>query len=342
MEKIFVTGCCGFIGFHLTRSLIKLGEQTIGLDNLNDYYDIDLKKSRLKELNELNNKKESKFHFLKGNLEDDVFINNIFEKYKPTKVVHLAAQAGVRYSITNPKAYINSNIVGFSNILENCRNNKVENFLYSSSSSVYGGNMKFPFNENDPVNHPVSLYAATKRCNELMVHSYSHLYNIPAIGMRFFTVYGPWGRPDMAPMIFTKAIFEGEPIKIFNKGNMFRDFTYIEDVIRIIIGLLGKAATPDENFSKENPNPSTSWAPHRIFNIGNSQSVPLCDFINKLEDIIGIEAVKEFVEMQAGDVPKTSADTKAVEEWIGFKPNTSIDVGLKEFVDWYKEYNHLN
>ena len=287
-RKILITGAAGFIGFHLCKKLLLENEEIIGLDNMNSYYDLNLKKGRLKELYKYNNDKNKSLYFIEGDLIDKEIIKRIFREYEPKLIIHLAAQAGVRYSITNPEAYLKSNLEGFLNIIEVCRNKDIENFIYASSSSVYGGNTKIPFNELDSVDHPVSLYAATKRSNELIAHTYSHLYNIPTTGLRFFTVYGPWGRPDMAPMIFTKAIFEKKPIEIFNNGNMMRDFTYIDDVINAIIKLIHKPAIIDEEFDKLNPNPSSSWAPYRIFNIGNQESIPLMNFIEILENEIGI------------------------------------------------------
>ena len=337
-EKILVTGSAGFIGFHVCKKLLSRNYEVIGIDNVNNYYDINLKKSRLQVLDKYSSKNKNSWIFCKGSLEDSSFLNNIFKKYSPSIVINLAAQAGVRYSITNPKSYIDSNIVGFSNILEFCRSKKVKHLIYASSSSVYGGNTKLPFSENDPVNHPVSLYAATKKANELLAHSYSNLYNIPATGLRFFTVYGPWGRPDMAPMIFAKSIYEDIPLKIFNKGKMQRDFTYIEDVVEAIFKLIKKPAISDINFKTNNPNPSTSWAPHRILNIGNNETIELLDFIEILERLIGRKANKNYLPMQKGDVVKTWADTNLMESYIGFKPYTNIEDGLVKFVNWYKEY----
>jgi len=338
-EKILVTGSSGFIGFHVCKTLLSRNFEVVGIDNVNNYYDINLKKSRLKVLDKYSsNKKENSWNFCKGSLEDSSFLSNIFKKYSPNIVINLAAQAGVRYSITNPKSYINSNILGFSNILECCRSNQVKHLIYASSSSVYGGNTKLPFSENDPVNHPVSLYAATKKANELLAHSYSNLYNIPCTGLRFFTVYGPWGRPDMAPMIFTKAIYENRPLKIFNNGKMQRDFTYIDDVSEAIFQLIKKPAFGDINFKTDTPTPSTSWAPHRILNIGNSETIELLEFIKILEKLIGRNAKKEFLPMQKGDVAKTWADTNLMQSYIGFKPYTNIEDGLEKFINWYKEY----
>ena len=333
--SIFVTGAAGFIGFHLCKRLLADGESVIGIDSLNDYYDVNLKKSRLEILNSLG---KASFVFEKYLLEDRKSIENIFKKYKPNKVVNLAAQAGVRYSIENPKAYIDSNLVGFMNILECCRHNQVKHLVYASSSSVYGGNTKMPFSEMQNVDHPVSLYAATKKSNELIAHSYSHLYGLPATGLRFFTVYGPWGRPDMALFLFTKAIIESRPIKVFNKGNMIRDFTYIDDIVESLVRVINKPPTINLNFNTDDPNPSTSWAKHKIFNIGNSNPIPLMKFIESIEAALNIEAKKILEPIQPGDVPATHADTSLLEEWIDFKPNTSIQEGINKFVNWYRSY----
>ena len=336
--KILVTGCAGFIGFHLSKRLLLENHHVLGIDNLNDYYDPNLKKARLEELKKLSKEKKLKFNFECFAIEDFNALSEFFNKYKPLRVINLAAQAGVRYSIENPSAYIQSNIVGFSNILELCRHNEIEHLVYASSSSVYGGNTKMPFSEEDTVAHPVSLYAASKKSNELMAHTYSHLYNLPATGLRFFTVYGPWGRPDMALFLFTKAILTGQKIKIFNQGNMIRDFTYIDDIVESLFRLIFKNAKPDENFDTNYPKLSTSWAPHRIFNIGNSNPVQLMDYIHALENSLGVSASKEFLPMQPGDVPATSADTTALESWINFKPSTPVEDGIERFVIWYKKF----
>ena len=330
-----VTGAAGFIGFHLSKRLLKEGEGVIGLDNLNNYYDPSLKNARLAILNDIENKS---FEFINANLEDKSSIEEVFSKYKPNKVVNLAAQAGVRYSIENPDAYVKSNLVGFLNILECSRHHKVDHLVYASSSSVYGGNTNMPFAEHHTVDHPVSLYAASKKANELMAHSYSHLYEIPSTGLRFFTVYGPWGRPDMALFLFTKAIIDGEPIKIYNQGKMIRDFTYIDDIIESILRVLNKPPEADKYFNCKNPDPSKSWAPHRVFNIGNSNPIPLMDFIVAIEDCLKVKAKKEFLPIQPGDVPATSANTSLLEEWVDFKPNTSIKKGISNFIDWYKDF----
>ncbi len=336
-NKILVTGAAGFIGYHLSQKLIEKNE-VIGIDNINDYYDTNLKEDRINLLNKKSSELNKKWTFLKGDIEDKVFLKKIFESYKPSVVFNLAAQAGVRYSLVNPEAYIRSNILGFLNVIECCKLIKVKHFIYASSSSVYGGNEKVPFSEKDPVNHPISVYAATKKSNELIAHSYSHLYNLPSTGLRFFTVYGPWGRPDMAPMIFAQNIINNKPLKIFNNGYMYRDFTYIDDVIKAMINLINVEPKPNKNFSKICPDPSTSWAPHRILNIGNNQVVSLMDFINYLEQEIGQKAKKEFQAIQPGDVEKTFADTSAIKDLTGFKPNTPIKEGIKKFIKWFKTY----
>jgi len=329
--RILVTGAAGFIGFHLCQELIKEGYLVIGLDNLNNYYDVNLKKARLNELKEKNN-----FIFIKSELEDKENLDLIFKNNKPQIVLHFAAQAGVRYSINNPGAYINSNLVGFGNILESCRNYPVKHLIYASSSSIYGGNKKIPFSEKDPVNSPISLYAATKKANELMAHSYSHIYKIPTTGLRFFTVYGPWGRPDMAPMIFTKSILLGKPINVFNQGDMARDFTYIDDVKKAVMKLIniipGYSKNNNESISIE------TVTPYRIINIGNNKPISLMRFIEILENELQKKAIKRFEEMQPGDVKTTFADISLMKELIDFEPETSIDLGLKKFVNWYKSF----
>ncbi len=347
-DSIVVTGVAGFIGFHLSCKLIREGFPVIGVDNLNYYYDVALKKARLKILINLSKKKSVPFEFheidisSKENLEN-IFVDfNHYEEYfdkKPPKiVVNLAAQAGVRYSLENPSAYIQSNIVGFLNILECCRNFKIKHLVYASSSSVYGGNTNLPFRESNSVEHPVSLYAASKKSNELMAHTYSHLFNLPTTGLRFFTVYGPWGRPDMALFLFTKAIINKEPIKVFNNGNMIRDFTYIDDIVESLIRVINKPAFSNEEFDTNNPDPKSSWAPYRIFNIGNSNPVRLMDYIEAIENKLGIKAKKIMLPIQPGDVPETVSDTNTLEEWIDFKPNTSINNGISKFIDWFKDF----
>jgi len=331
--KILVTGVAGFIGMHSAKKLLDDGHEIIGIDNLNDYYDVTLKEDRLKTLEGYKN-----FKFLKLDIKDQKDVLDLFKKESPERVLHLAAQAGVRYSIQNPYVYIDSNIQGFINILEGCRAIKTEHLVFASSSSVYGGNTKVPFSEHDNVDHPISLYAATKKANELMAHTYSHLYQIPATGLRFFTVYGPWGRPDMSPMLFTKAILADEPIQVFNHGDMMRDFTYIDDIVASVNETLFKTATPNRNFDGQHPDPATSHAPYRIFNIGNSHPVPLMQFIETIEDALGKKAIKKMMGMQAGDVKITSADTSELNQWVNFKPNTSIKEGVTRFIDWYKTY----
>lgn len=331
-----MTGSAGFIGFHLARKLISEGWQVIGIDNLNDYYDPKLKEDRLAIL-----QKHKDFVFKKVDLKDKTAVDAVFVDYKPEYVINLAAQAGVRYSIQNPYAYIDSNLVGFMNILEACRHNPVRHLIYASSSSVYGGNKVAPFSTNHNVDHPVSLYAATKKSNELMAHTYSHLYGIPTTGLRFFTVYGPWGRPDMAYFSFTKNIFEKKPIKVFNHGKMERDFTYIDDIVYGIVKLIDRPPVPNPNWDERVDDLSTSFAPYKIYNIGNNQPVPLMKFINVLEEKIGIEAEKIYMDMQPGDVLRTYADVTDLERDIDFRPNTSIEEGLSRFVDWYREYYNV-
>ncbi|MBU5594400.1 NAD-dependent epimerase [Amphibacillus sp. MSJ-3] len=332
-----ITGAAGFIGMSLSKRLLEEGNKIIGLDNLNDYYDVQLKKDRLEILKENEN-----FTFYQLDLADRQAVEDCFAKENVDVVINLAAQAGVRYSLKNPHAYVDSNLVGFVNILEGCRHHKIKHLIYASSSSVYGANTKMPFSTNDGVNHPVSLYAATKKSNELMAHAYSHLYDIPTTGLRFFTVYGPMGRPDMAYFSFTKKILAGEPIKIFNNGEMMRDFTYIDDIVDGIVRLLDHPPKANPEFDRENPIPSASYAPYKIYNIGNNQPIKLMDFIETLEKHIGIEAKKEFLPMQAGDVKATYADIDDLQQTTGFKPTTTIDDGLKQFVDWYMEYYHKN
>ncbi len=335
---ILVTGSAGFIGYHLTKRLLNENKHTIGIDNLNTYYDKNLKLARNDNLLKEASKSSAEFHFFENDIQDNEALDEIFNEYDIDCVVNLAAQAGVRYSIENPSSYVQSNLVGFGKILEKCRHRKVKHLVYASSSSVYGGNTKLPFNENDSVDHPVSLYAASKKANELMAHTYSHLYNIPTTGLRFFTVYGPWGRPDMALFLFTKAMINNEPINVFNHGKMLRDFTYIDDIIESLYRVILKPPSSDSNFDKDNPNSSGSWAPYKLFNIGNSNPVPLMEFISSIEKSLGIKASKNFLEMQPGDVESTSADTKALEEWTGFKPSTSIQEGIDNFIMWYKEF----
>jgi len=335
---VLVTGAAGFIGFHLSLRLLQRGSAVVGFDNLNPYYDPSLKRARLDQLHAWSSQSGIPFYFIERNLEDFSAVQSVFAQYRPQQVVNLAAQAGVRYSIENPAAYIQANLVGFGHILEGCRHHRVEHLVYASSSSVYGGNTLLPFSESQSVDHPVSLYAASKKANELMAHTYSHLYGLPASGLRFFTVYGPWGRPDMALFLFTKAILAGEPIHVFNEGRMVRDFTYVDDIVESLIRVLDKPAAPDLTFDSASPNAATSWAPHRVFNIGNCNPTPLMDYIEAIESALGITATKEFLPMQPGDVPATAADTVALEAWTGFKPNTSVRDGVAQFVAWYRQF----
>ena len=337
-KNILITGAAGFLGYHLSLKLIEMGFNIIGYDNLNSYYDQNLKIRRLEIIQKSPETHEKNWHFIKGDLLNKELLEDTFKQYKPDIVVNLAAQAGVRYSLENPLIYINSNILGFTNLIECCKIFRIKNFLYASSSSVYGGNTKTPFSEKDPVNHPISLYAATKKANELIAHTYSHLYDISSTGMRFFTVYGPWGRPDMSPIIFAKAIFSGEPIKIFNHGDMSRSFTYIQDIIEIIIKLINKPATRNNTFDKNKPDPSISWCSHKIFNLGNEKPIKLMDFINLLELEIGKKAIREYEEIQPGDVQHTAADCSLLKDWIGPIPQTSINEGISSFINWYRDF----
>ena len=333
MTKILVTGAAGFIGFNLSQRLLSRGDEVVGLDNLNNYYDVTLKKDRLAQLQ---GKPGFSFHQL--DLGDREGIANLFTEQSFDVAVNLAAQAGVRYSLKNPHAYIDSNIVGFTNILEGCRYSQVKHLVYASSSSVYGSNTKMPFSVHDNVDHPVSLYAASKKANELMAHTYSHLYNLPTTGLRFFTVYGPWGRPDMALFLFTKAILSGQPIDVFNYGKMRRDFTYIDDIVEGVVRVIDNIPKPNPNWSSDAPDPGTSKAPYKIYNIGNNQPVELMRFIEVLEDCLGIKANKNMLPIQMGDVPATYADVDDLIKDVGFKPNTSIEKGIESFVNWYKSY----
>ena len=336
-RTILVTGAAGFIGAALTIRLLQRGDRVVGIDNLNDYYDPTLKHARLREIEAIAPRGAWRFEAL--SLEDTDALASIFAAERPQVVVNLAAQAGVRYSLENPAAYIQSNLVGFGNLLEGCRHYGTANLIYASSSSVYGGNCNLPFHERQPVNHPVSLYAASKKANELMAHTYSHLYGLPATGLRFFTVYGPWGRPDMAPMLFARAILAGEPIKVFNHGRMQRDFTYIDDIVEGVMRCCDKPATANPDFDPLQPDPATAAAPHRVFNIGNSQPTELLRFIEVMEQALGREAVKDFQPMQPGDVVATAADTDALERWVGFRPSTSIETGVQRFARWYCDYH---
>ncbi|GKW45327.1 NAD-dependent epimerase [Planococcus sp. NCCP-2050] len=330
--KILITGAAGFIGSNLVKKILTLNHCVIGIDNMNDYYSVSLKEARLNLL------KHPDFTFYKTDLEDEEVITAIFKKEQPDVVVNLAAQAGVRYSLENPRAYIDSNIVGFINILEACRHNEVKHLIYASSSSVYGANASLPFSVHDNIDHPLSLYAATKKANELMAHTYSSLYNIPTTGLRFFTVYGPWGRPDMALFMFTKNIIEGKPIDVFNNGEMMRDFTFVDDIVESISRLVDKPAQPNPEWTGMNPDPGTSYAPYKIYNIGNNNPVNLMDFIEAIEEKTGKKAIKNFMPLQAGDVPATYADVADLYRDINFQPETNIKDGVEKFVDWYVDY----
>ncbi len=331
--KILVTGAAGFIGMTASLKLLERGDEVVGLDNLNDYYDVSLKQSRLDRLTPHPN-----FRFYKGDVADRAGIEKLFATEKFDRVIHLAAQAGVRYSLQNPHAYIDSNIVGFMNILEGCRHNAVGHLVYASSSSVYGGNTRMPFSEHDSVDHPVSIYAATKKANELMAHTYSHLFGLPTTGLRFFTVYGPWGRPDMALFLFTKAILEGKPIDVFNEGNMQRDFTFVDDIVEGVLRVLDRPATVNATYDAMEADPATSNAPYRVFNIGNNNPVPLLDFIACIEDALGRKAEKRMLPLQDGDVPATYANTDGLRYWVGFVPATPIKTGIAHFIKWYRDY----
>jgi UDP-glucuronate 4-epimerase len=331
--KILLTGAAGFIGMTTTLRLLARGDTVVGLDNLNDYYSVQLKQDRLARLTP-----HANFRFVHLDVADRPGIEQLFAEGGFDRVIHLAAQAGVRYSLQNPHAYVDSNIVGFMNILEGCRHAGVQHLVYASSSSVYGGNTRMPFSEHDSVDHPVSMYAATKKANELMAHTYSHLFGLPTTGLRFFTVYGPWGRPDMALFLFTKAILEGRPIDVFNHGQMRRDFTFVDDIVEGVIRVLDRVAAPDPAYRPEQPDPGTSNAPFRVFNIGNHNPVPLLDFIACIEEALGRQAQKNLLPLQDGDVPATYADVDALKDWVGFTPATDIRSGIARFVDWYRSY----
>lgn len=331
--KVLVTGAAGFIGFHVAQRLLARGDEVVGIDNLNDYYEVSLKESRLALL-----EPQEGFRFQKLDLDDRQGMEDLFADEQFDRVVNLAAQAGVRYSIENPHSYVQSNIVGFLNILEGCRHTNVEHLVYASSSSVYGANETMPFSVHDNVDHPLSLYAASKKANELMAHTYSHLYRLPTTGLRFFTVYGPWGRPDMALFLFTRAILEGKPIKVFNYGKHRRDFTYIDDITEGVIRTLDNVAMPNPDWSGTEPDPGTSRAPWRVYNIGNSKPVNLMDYIQALENSLGRSAEKEFLPMQPGDVPDTYADVEQLKLDVGYQPSTPVEEGIAKFVEWYREY----
>lgn len=332
-KNVLVTGAAGFIGFHLSKRLVREGARVVGVDNLSDYYAVSLKKDRLKEL-----MPSEGFEYRSLDITDRKGMENLFSEARFDVVVNLAAQAGVRYSLTNPHTYVETNLTGFLNVLEGCRHSRVGHLVFASSSSVYGANTVMPFSVHHNVDHPVSLYAATKKANELMAHTYAHLYNLPCTGLRFFTVYGPWGRPDMAYFIFTKAILEGRPIRVFNNGQMQRDFTYIDDIIEGVVRVMGRPATANPSWSGAHPDPASSRAPYRIYNIGNHQPVELIQFITTLERCLGKEARKEFLPMQAGDVPATAADIEDLAIDFGFRPFTPLEKGISRFVDWYRSY----
>lgn len=331
--KILVTGAAGFIGSALSKRLLERGDEVVGIDNLNDYYDVNLKLARLARLQDF-----GRFKFIKLEIADRASVEALFGNEQPQRVMHLAAQAGVRYSLTHPHAYIDANIVGFMNILEGCRHNRVEHLAYASSSSVYGANTSMPFSVHDNVDHPVSLYAASKKANELMAHTYSHLYQLPTTGLRFFTVYGPWGRPDMSLFMFTRNILEGKPIDVFNYGNHQRDFTYIDDIVEGVIRVIDKPAQGNLDWSGDKPDPGTSLAPYRVYNIGNNNPVHLLTFIETLEKCLGLEAIKNFLPLQLGDVPNTYADVTDLVADLGYKPSTSLQFGISQFVEWYKDF----
>lgn len=331
--KVLITGAAGFIGMHIAERLLARGDEVVGVDNLNDYYDVGLKKARLARL-----APSSAFRHVHIDIADREGMARLFEQERPEGVINLAAQAGVRYSLVNPHAYVDTNLVGFTNILEGCRHNGVKHLVFASSSSVYGGNTRMPFSEHDNVDHPVSLYAASKKANELMSHAYSHLFGVPATGLRFFTVYGPWGRPDMALFLFAKAIFEDRPIDVFNHGKMVRDFTYIDDIAEGVIRVLDRPPVANEAFDKDAPDPATSWAPWRVFNIGNHEPVELMTYVETLEKALGKVARKNFLPMQDGDVPATYAETADLRTVTGFQPATSVEEGVGRFVAWYRSY----
>jgi UDP-glucuronate 4-epimerase len=336
--KYLVTGSAGFIGFHTVKRLLERGDSVVGFDSVNDYYDPSIKEARLALLEQIAQENEAEYDFIRENLAEQAQVDKCFNEHTFDRVIHLAAQAGVRYSLVNPHAYVESNLIAFTNILEACRHDQVAHLTYASTSSVYGANTKMPFSESEGVDHPLQFYAATKRANELMAHSYSHLFKLPTTGLRFFTVYGPWGRPDMALFLFTKNILNGEPISVFNHGHHTRDFTYVEDIVEGVIRAADDIAQPDPMWSSDEPNPSTSSAPFRIFNIGNNSPVKLSTYIEAIEKALGKEAIKEYLPLQAGDVPDTYADSSALERAVQYKPATTVDYGVSQFVQWYLEY----
>ena len=336
--KVLVTGAAGFIGFNVAKKLLERGDDVVGFDNMNDYYDPALKQARLAVLKDTAVQTQQTFTFIHANLADKAIVDQCFQDHQFDRVIHLAAQAGVRYSLENPLSYVESNLIGFTNIIEACRYAKTPHLTYASTSSVYGANTTMPFSEKHGVNHPVQFYAATKRANELMAHSYSHLFNLPTTGLRFFTVYGPWGRPDMALFKFTKNIIENKSIPVFNHGNHTRDFTFISDIVEGVIRSSDQIAQPDPNWDSKNPDPSTSYAPFRIFNIGNNNPVKLIEYIHAIEKALGKEAILELLPLQPGDVPDTFADSSALEQMVGYKPSVSVDDGVKQFVAWYRDF----
>jgi UDP-glucuronate 4-epimerase len=336
MSKVLVTGAAGFIGMHVSQALLARGDTVVGIDNLNDYYDPQLKRDRLAHLQQ--HDQHGRFRFEHLDIGDNTALQSLFAQEDFDRVVHLAAQAGVRYSLQNPHAYVHANLAGFVNVLEACRHHQTPHLVYASSSSVYGGNVRMPFSERDAVDHPVSLYAATKKANELMAHTYSHLYGLPTTGLRFFTVYGPWGRPDMAPMLFTRAILAGEPIKVFNHGQMRRDFTYIDDIVRGVVATMDRPPEPQPDFDRTHPTAEASWAPYRVFNIGNSEPVALMDFIRTLESALQREAKLDLQPMAPGDVAATYADVSALRAWTGESGHTDLATGIGHFVSWYRGY----
>ncbi len=344
MSTVLVTGCAGFIGMHCALQLLARGHHVVGVDNLNAYYEVTLKEARLAQLqansqaNPQANPQASRFRFERLDVADRAGLAALFDAVKPDRVLHLAAQAGVRYSIDQPDDYSDANLLGFGNILQNCRRHAVQHLVYASSSSVYGGNAKMPYSERDAVDHPISYYAATKKANELMAHSYSHLYGVPTTGLRFFTVYGPWGRPDMALFKFTRAMLAGETIDVYGNGELVRDFTYIDDIVEGVLRVLDKPATPDDQYDAMSPNPSTGTAPYRIFNIGNNQPTVLMDYIAAIEQALCLSAQKRMLPIQPGDMHSTSADTRALAAWVNFSPNTPIAAGVQRFVDWYRGF----
>ena len=333
MSVTLVTGCAGFIGMHCAQALLARGEQVVGIDNLNAYYEVSLKEARLARLLQ-----HPGFTFERTDVADRQAMRALFERVRPTRVLHLAAQAGVRYSIDQPDDYTDSNLLGFGNILQGCRKHQVQHLVYASSSSVYGGNARLPYSERDAVDHPISYYAATKKANEVMAHSYAHLYGLPTTGLRFFTVYGPWGRPDMALFKFTRAMLANEPIDVYGQGQLVRDFTYIDDIVEGVLRVLDKPATPDPAFNPQAPHPGRGQAPYRVFNIGNNQPTVLMDYIAAIEAALGVQASKRLLPVQPGDMTATAADTRALAEWVGFAPNTAVSDGVARFVQWFKEF----